>query len=107
MLPGTDSWNLKDWLEAGSFLVAILAFVAGSIAWLVKRKRAPSNAVVSSPATKASDIEYPTQGRHGANILSSTFEAVSQKTHVSMRAIIPAGRELRVRLEGPKPEYID
>lgn len=101
MLPGTESWGLKDWLEAGSYLVAIILFVTTPVVWLLKRKR------TSTATTKQIDIDYPTQGRHGANILSHTFEAISLKTPVSMRAIIPPGRELRVRLTGPKPEYLD
>lgn len=69
--------------------------------WLLKRKRA------STATTEPLDIDYPTQGRHGTNLLSHTFETVSLKTPVSMRAIIPPGRELRGRLTGPKPEYLD
>lgn len=101
MLPGTESWGLKDWLEAGSYLVVIILFVTTPAIWLLKRKRA------STATTVPVDIDYPTQGRHGMNILSHTFETVSLKTPVSMRAIVPPGRTLRVRLAGPKPEYLD
>ncbi len=100
MVLGTETWGLKDWLEAASYLVAILAFVGGLIVWIVKRK-SPGAAV------NRIDIEYPMHGRHGANILARDFESISLKTPVSMRANVPPGQVLRVRLTGAKPEYLD
>lgn len=101
MVPGTENWGLKDWLEAGSYLVAILVFVATPLIWWVKRRF--NSAKPSGPAA----IDYPIQGRHGMNILCSTSHTISQNSSASMRAIIPVGREVRVRLRGPKPEYLD
>lgn len=101
MVPGTEGWGLKDWLEAGSYLVAIVVFVATPMIWWARRRSS------SAKHTGRAVIGYPPQGRHGVNVLSNTFHSISQKSPASLRAVIPAGREVRVRLTGPKPEYLD
>lgn len=105
---GTETWGLKDWLEAGSYAVAILLFIGAPLTWYIRRNlEARRTDTPTAASNEVNEIDYADSGRHGVNLLSHAFESVQLKDPVSMRAVIPQGRELRVRLIGPKPEFLD
>lgn len=53
------------------------------------------------------EFSYPTNGRHGRNLLSSTTQEVRVNDSFSLRADIPENSQLHLVLKGLPPVYVE
>lgn len=73
--------------------------------WKDRAQSAPSMPTQSAAPAEPM-YRFPAAGFHGTNLLSSNIIDMSVGQAYSMAAVIPEGKRLRVRMVGPKAEYI-
>jgi len=96
--------EIKDLLEAGAAMAAILTCVAGGLVVVVRHFRARARA--RKPASQAlqEKFSYPEMGEAGRNLLHPGCRKVMQGEHVAVSAVVPANQELMVCFTGaPTP----
>ncbi len=81
-------WGVMEYLEAGSYVAAIVGFVA----------LAPRG--VRRILGRIARFTYPAVGEYGPNILSPETSSVFEGKVVSMSALVPEGADLAVSLSG-------
>lgn len=100
--------EIKDLLEAGAAMAAILTCVAGGLVFVVRYFRARARARKASGEAQQDKFSYPEMGEVGRNLLHPGCRKVTQGEHVAVSAVVPENQELMVCFTGePSPSMRD
>lgn len=91
--------SVAGWVVARFFYSERLAF------WKERLDGAPKQS--TSGAAASPKIVYPPGGAHGRNLLANATHEVKVGEHLSLRAEIPQGEHLHVKLVGLPAVYLD